>query len=139
MAFRSLPPLSAWSPSGATLPHVFEKAGYPPVPNPILESGHKSQPTSLLAIIPILALEQYVKSGSGVTTLKPSMLQLGCKDASEPMNDFHVPRPSDVARYCPSAMSENKESAVLFMSIKCFSFCSWIFIPRQILEKELFQ
>ena len=135
MALRYLSPLSALY--AAAIPHVFEKSGSPPPePNPILESGHESQPFWSLAMMPILVLAHDV----GVPiTLNPSMLQLSCKDPSEPRSDFHVSRPSDVARCCPSAISENKESAVLFMRIKCFSSRPRIFIPRQILEKDVFQ
>ena len=134
MALRCLSPLSALC--IAALPHVFDGSGAPPLPNPILESGQTKQPFSLLEIMPILVLAHDV----GVPiTLNPSMLQLSCKDPSEPRSDFHVSRPSDVARCCPSAISENKESAVLFMRIKCFSSRSRIFIPRQILEKDVFQ
>ena len=134
MALRCLSPLSALC--IAALPHVFDGSGAPPLPNPILESGQTKQPFSLLEIMPILVLAHDV----GVPiTLNPSMLQLSCKDPSEPRSDFHVSRPSDVARCCPSAISENKESAVLFMRIKCFSSRPRIFIPRQILEKDVFQ
>ena len=136
MAFRSRPPLSASCPYAAALPHVlFETARSPPIPNPIMESGQTVQPISLLAIMPILTLAPQLTA----KTLNPSMLQLSCKDPSEPRSDFHVSRPSVVLRYCPSAISENKESAVLFMRIKCFSSCLRILIPRQILENELFQ
>ena len=30
--------------------------------------------------------------------LNPSLLQLGCREADDPINDFHVLRPSEVAR-----------------------------------------
>ena len=134
MALRYLSPLSVQYP--AALPHVFKGSGCPPLPNPILESGQAKQPFWSLAMMPILVLAHDV----GVPiTLNPSMLQLSCKDPSEPRSDFHVSRPSDVARCCPSAISENKESAVLFMRIKCFSSRPRTFIPRQILEKDVFQ
>ena len=132
MALRSLSPLSA--PYFAALPHVFDCSGCPPLPNPILESGQTKQLFSLLAIMPILVFAQLP-----IKTLNPSWLQLSCKDPSEPRSDFHVSRPTDVGRCCPSAISENNESAVSFMRIKCFSSSPWIFIPRQILEKDVFQ
>ena len=132
MALRSLSPLSVLY--FAALPHVFDGSWAPPLPNPILESGQTIQPFSLLAIMPILVFAQPPSK-----TLNPSMLQLSCKDPSEPRSDFHVSRPSDVARCCPSAISENKESAVLFMRIKWFLSRPRIFIPRQILEKDVFQ
>ena len=132
MALRYLLPLSALC--IAALPHVFDRSGAPPLPNPSLESGQTKQPFSLLAIMPILVFAQPPSK-----TLNPSMLQLSCKDPSELRSDFHVSRPSDVARCCPSAISENKESAVLFMRIKCFSSRPRIFIPRQILKKDVFQ
>ena len=103
-----------------TTAHVlFETARSPPIPNQIVESGQLPQPISLLAIMPILALAPQLPP----KTLNPSTLQLSCKDPSEPRSDFHVSRPSVVLRFCPSAISENKESAVLFMRIKCFSSC----------------
>ena len=43
--------------------------------------------------------------------LNPCLLQLSCREASEPISDFHVSRPSEVLRYCPSAIREYKESA----------------------------
>lgn len=41
--------------------------------------------------------------------LSPSLLLLNCKEASEPISDFHVSRPSEVSRYWPSAIREYKE------------------------------
>lgn len=87
---------------------------------------------SLLEIIPILAL---IRLEPPHTALKPSLLQLYCKDAVEPINFFHVLRPRLVSRYCPSAMSLYKEFAALLMGMK-LSFPS-TFIPRQILENGL--
>ena len=75
----------------AALPHVLESYGCPPAPKPILES----QPTqlySLLETIPILTLHVLH------TELKPSLLHAICKEPSEPSSDFHVLRPSEVAR-----------------------------------------
>ena len=115
------------------LPHVLESSGDPPVPNPILES-QELQSFCSLPRIPILALEWIPLEPK---TLNPSLLQLGCKEACEPISHFHVLRPSEVARYFPSAISEYRELACLLMTMKCF----WwpIFIPRQILEKGVFQ
>ena len=111
-----------------TLPHVLESVGVLWVPNPILES-QQLQWFSLLEIMPILAL---VRVEPPHTTLKPSLLQLCCKDAVEPINFFHALRPSLVARYCPSAMSWHKECAALLMTMKWV--LSLTFIPTQILE-----
>ena len=125
--------LSPLSPSiTASFPHVLESSGHPAVPNPILESQFP-QSSSLLPRIPILALLL------PLATLNPSLLQLACKEASGPISVFHVSRPRVVERYCPSAISEYKESATLFMRIKTVFCWSWIFIPRQILEKGVFQ
>ena len=133
MALMCLSPLSVSC--LASFPHVLESSCFPPVPNPILES-QLPQSFSLLPRKPILALECVLLS---LAALNPSLLQLRCKEASDPISVFHVLRPSEVARYCPSAISEYKESAVLFMTRK-FVFCwPWIFIPRQMLEKGVFQ
>ena len=130
MDLMDLSPLSAKY--LAAFPHVLESKGCPPIPNPILES-QLPQSFSLLLMILIraLALE------SPHITLNPSLLQLVCKEPWEPSSDFHVSQPSEVARYCPSAISECSESACLFMSIKLI--CWPLFIPRQSLEKDVFQ
>ena len=116
----------------AAYPHVIELSGSPPVPNPILES-QVLHSFSLLPSIPILALEWR----SSETALKPSLLQWSCKEPFEPINAFHFSRPSDVLRYLSSAISEYRESAcfLMTMNLSCWS----IFIPRQILEKGVFQ
>ena len=131
MVLMCLSPLSGdlW----ASSPHVFELSGLPAVPNPILEL-HESHSSSLLLTIPILALEYPLQLQ---TTLNPSLLQLYCNEPLEPINSFHFSRPSEVARYWPSAISECRESACLWMTMN-LSFW-WIFIPRQILEKDVFQ
>ena len=133
MALMFLLPLSELS--VAAFPHVFESLGFPPVPNPILES-QEPQLFCWLPTIPILALELPTQLHMA---LKPSLLQLNCKEASKPISDFHVSRPSEVARYCPSAISEYRELAILFMTIKFVFSWPWVFIPRQILEKGVFQ
>ena len=121
--------------SRASFPHVLELSGYPPVPKPILES-QEPQSFSLLPRIPILALELPMALP---TALKPSLSQLVCKEPSDPMSDFHESRPKEVLRYCLSAISEYKESAILFITIKFVPSWPWIFIPRQIMEKGVFQ
>ena len=85
-------------------------------------------------MIPILALEKPLLV---LTALKPSLLQLSCNEALEPISVFHVLRPSEVAQYFPSAISEYRELACLLMTVKLI--CWPIFIPRQILEKDVFQ
>ena len=92
MALICLSPLSVEY--MASLPHVLELSCFPLVPNPILES-HEWQSFSLLLTIPILALEF---SSWLQRTLNPSLLQLCCKEACEPISFFHVPRPSEVER-----------------------------------------
>ena len=131
MALMSLLPLSGRY--TAEFPHVFESSGVPPVPKPILES-QLEQRSSLLLKIPILALDVSLQLQ---TALNPSLSQWYCKEACEPISNFHFSRPSDVLRYCPSAMSEYRESACLSMTIKLS--CCPIFTPRQIFEKGVFQ
>ena len=105
MALVRLSPLSP--PYIATFPVVTSTLS---APIPIIES-QVMQLFSLIPKIPILAFML-------VTTLKPSLLQLICKEAFEPIKVFHVLRPSEVARYCPSAISEYRESACLLMTMK---------------------
>ena len=131
MALMCLSPLSGEK--TASLPHVFELSGLPPVPNPILES-HEPQFSPPLLTIPILALEWLFLVQ---TTLNPSLLQFFCNEPWEPINSFHLARPNEVARYWPSAISECRESACLWMTMNLS--CWLIFIPRQILEKDVFQ
>lgn len=102
------------------------------VPNPMKES-QVLQSFSLLPRIPILAL------GQPQYALKPSLLQWSCKVSFEPSSAFHLLPPSDVARNCPSAMSEYSESAFLLIEIKLVVSCPGIFMPRQILENDMFQ
>ena len=108
---------------------LIESSCLPPVPNPILEL-QEWQSRSSLARIPILALERVVMVHSA---LKPSLLQVSCKEASGPTTDYHLPRPSEVLQYCPSAISEYRELALLVISIKLIWLL--ILISRQILEK----
>ena len=83
------------APAIASLPHMLESSWFPPVPNPIRESA-LPQSFSLFRTIPILALAKMVFIDS---SLNPSPLQLGCKEAREPMSFFHVLRPSEVATW----------------------------------------
>ena len=131
MTFMCLFPLSALY--LASFPHVLLSSCLPPVPNPILES-QVMQSFSLLPRKPILALERSLLLH---TALNPSLLQLRCKDACEPIRSFHVLRPSEVGRYCPSAISECMELACLSMTR---NFVWWpTLIPRQILENGVLQ
>ena len=75
----------------ASFPHELLLPGFPPVPNPILES-QEAQSFCWLLMIPILTLELL---GLPPTALNPSLLQFFCKEASEPISDFHLSRPSD--------------------------------------------
>ena len=132
MVLMCISPLSGWY-FEASFPHVLESSGFPPVPNPILEP-QEMQPSSSSLMIPILALEKVFLSHS---TLNPSLLQLFCREACEPISVFHVSRPREVERYFPSAISECRELAC---SLKTVNLICWpIFIPRQILEKDVFQ
>jgi len=112
-------------------PHGPLFAGHP-VPNPMKES-QVLQSFSLLPRIPILALvlPQYA--------LKPSLLQFACKSPFEPSSAFHVLRTNDVVRNFPSAISEYRESAFLFIVIKFVVASPGIFMPRQTLENDVFQ
>ena len=117
----------------ASFPQDFASLGWLPVPNPIKEL-HEWQWFSSLLTIPILTLERSVRP---LKALNPSLLQLCCKEALLPINFFHSSRPSDVFRYWPSAIIECRESASLLTTINLS--CWLIFIPRQILEKDVFQ
>ena len=128
-----LSPLSAPCIATAPFPHALLLLGTPPPPNPTLESVY-SQLSSLSPSIPILALPWLELS---LTTLNPSLPHFCCNDAWEPISDFHVSRPSWVAQYCPSAISEYNELVCLFITINLI--CWSIIIPRQSLEKEVFQ
>ena len=112
---------------------LFPHEKYPTVPNPIMEL-QVEQSFCWLAMMPILALW---KPRLSLTTLNPSLLQFSCKEACEPTTFFHVSRPSKVARYFPSAINEYKEFAVLLIKMNLSR--RPIFIPRQILEKDVFQ
>ena len=78
------PPFSG--PNDASLPHELATVCTPLVRKRILESKEK-QSFSLLLIQPILALEY---PGLSPTALNPSLLQLLCKDASEPISSLQV-------------------------------------------------
>ena len=87
----------------ASFPHEFESSCFPPVPKPILES-QLTQLSSLLPIIPILAFANLILVE---TTLNPSLLQFNCREAFIPISDFHVSRPSEVARYSPWVVDQS--------------------------------
>ena len=114
MALMCLSPLS-WRPT-AVFPH--RRVRYLLVPNPILES-QLLQSFSLFPRMSILAFELELEFP---TALKPSMLQSGCKEACEPISVFHVLRPSEVAQYRPSAISEHREFACLFTTMGILRF-----------------
>ena len=133
MALIFLAPLSDVYPFGVLSPHELESSVAPPVPKPILES-HVTQSPWSFPRIPILALAEELELA---TTLNPSLLHPVCMEASEPISDFHLLRPSEVAWYVPSAISECRELACLPMETKLI--CCPILIPRQILEKFVFQ
>lgn len=118
-------PLSPFHP--ATFPDVLDSSGDPADPNPILEF-EESHCFSSLPRIPILDLQ-----GDPSFALKPSKLQLGCKEACEPISVFHMSQPSEVLRYFPSAINEYRELTCLSMTMTLV----WppILIPSQILEK----
>ena len=102
----------------ASFPHVLELSGCPPVPNPILELQLLHKPP-WLPRIPILALEKAIPFQVHIA-LNPSLLQFCCKEAEDPRRVFHVSRPSEVARYSPSAISEYRELARLSITTKFF-------------------
>ena len=117
----------------AWFPQVLESSFSPPVPNPTLEL-QEVQSSSLLPRMPILALERFFQVHS---VLNPCLLQLLLKEAPEAISENHVLRPNEVERYCPSAIGECREPALFLIWIKLISLL--IFIPRQILEKDVFQ
>ena len=126
MALMCLSPLSALY--LASFPHVFESSWRPPVPYPILESQVRQSFCSF-AMMPILAFELMLAT----TTLNPSLLQFGCNEACGPIRDFHLLRPSETARYVPSAISAYNELALWRMTTNLVVEPS--LIPRQIFEK----
>ena len=130
MALMCLMPLSG-EPT-ASFPHVFELSCKPPVPNPILESQLK-QLFSWFAMMPILASE----CNFPPRRLNPSLLQFLCSEACGPIRDFHLLRPSDKARYLPSAISAYNELA--FRSMTKNLIVEPLLIPRQIFEKRVSQ
>lgn len=97
------PPLSDVNPFGALFPQVLESSVWPPVPNPILESQVMQSRWSFPRI-PILALAETLWLAAA---LKPSRLQPVCKDAYEPISDFHLSRPKEVAWKTPPASAES--------------------------------
>ena len=127
---RLLPLSGEWE---ASFPHVFELSWEPPVPNPILESQLK-QWFSWFATMPILALEWLRLP---LRTLNPSLLQFLCSEARGPIRDFHLLRPSDKARYVPSAISAYNEMALRSMTTNLV--VKPLLIPRQIFEKRVSQ
>ena len=131
MVLMCLSPLSGSA--TASLPHVLVLSCLPPVPNPILES----QFPQLFSLFPRIPIRALAYSELSLIVLKPSLLQRRCNELWEPSNVFQVLRPSDVARNCPSAISEYSESATLFMAIKLKICSPGIFSPRQILEKGM--
>ena len=133
MTLMCLSPLSGAT--CASMPHVLVLLGLPPEPNPILESQEKQSP-SLLPMIPILVLGRFCKS---LSTWKPSRLQLCCKEPWEPSRLFHVSRPTEVGRNCPSAINECSDLALWSMVIKFVVSLPGIFMPRQIFENGLLQ
>ena len=98
-------------------------------PNPIAES-HVRQSFSLFPRIPTLALRLAL-------VLNPSWLQLGWRWAFESVSAIHLFRPSEVDRYWPSAIREWREEAWLLITVNLN--CPLTFIPRQTLEKGVFQ
>ena len=116
----------------ASFPHVLELLCRPRVPK-LMRESQEPQLFPWLAVMPILALD---RRGLSPTALNPSLLQYDCKEACEPISHFHVLRPSEVARYFPSAISEESELARRLIKINL----SWwpVFIPRQILVKGVF-
>ena len=127
------PPLSDVNPFGALFPQVLESSVWPPVPNPILESEVMQSRWSFPRI-PILALAETLWLAAA---LKPSRLQPVCKEAYEPISDFHLSRPKEVAWKTPPAIRECRELA--FMSTGTNFTCWPILMPRQTLVKGVAQ
>ena len=126
MALMYLSPLS--EEYAALFPHVFESSAEPPVPYPMLESQERQSFCSF-AMMPILAFALLIATN----TLNPSLLQFLCSEACGPIRDFHLLRPSETARYAPSAISAYNELALWRMTTNLVVEPS--LIPRQIFEK----
>ena len=105
MALMCLLPLSASYSASASFPHVLESSGYPPVPNPILES-QDSHSFSLLKRIPILALLSFSRS---LLVLNPSLLQLNCL-ARRPQNQSATSTFHDQVRCCGISHQRSKST-----------------------------
>ena len=136
IALMCTSPLSGDHFAGASFPHELDVSWCPAVPNPILESG-VLQSLLLSAIIPILALARKFSSPSGLT-LNPSLEHPVCREAVlRPISFFHMSRPSVVALYWPSAISEYRELACLLMVTNVMNWPGSI--ERQILVKGVFQ
>ena len=89
--------LFPWSASNeASFPHVLLSSLSPPVSKPILESQVEHSPSSLLAIIPILAFGRLLAASWLHAALNPSISHPSCKDPLGPINDLHESRPNDV-------------------------------------------
>ena len=134
MALVCLSPLSA--PAAASFPHVgvirlLTSSCTKP------DSGVTGYTVVVVPRIPILALEARL---SLYSTLNPSLLELSCKNAWDPISAFHVSRPSDVApvSLVSSAISEYIDLAWLLITAVLVVGVP-IFIVRQFLEKSVFQ
>ena len=57
----------------------------------------------------------------GTHTVEPFLVTVVLQGDLFTISDFHVSRPSEVARFCPSAIKECKEFAFWLMTIN--SFC----------------
>ena len=138
MTLMCLSPLSALYSFTASFPHVLKSSGSPPVPNPILES-QDLQLFSLLERIPILAL---LSCSGSLLALNPSLLQLFSR---RPQNQSATSTFHDPVRCCgigriahQRSEREYKKFACLLITIN-LGWVSLIFIPRLILEKDVFQ
>ena len=67
--------------------------------------------------------------------LKPSLTQLSCKEAYDPISFFHLSLHKEVVRGFPSAISEYKESDCLLTTMNLS--CCPIFIPSTLAPQSI--
>ena len=88
----------------------------------IIRISSSTKPNSrVTGIAVVLFITNATYSGFGkasALTVEPSLLHWACREASGPISNFHVARPREVARNCPSAIKEYRELAFLLITMK---------------------
>ena len=120
-----------WRPSSL----VSERVG-------IIRISSSTKPNSrVTGIAVVLFITNDTYSGFGkatALTVEPFLVTLGLQGGIGTNQKLPRARPSEVARNCPSAIKEYRELAFLLITMK-FNCCRPIFMPRQILEKDVLQ